>query len=174
MSEGEGEGRAWPWVLGGVGLLALAAFALRGRSEASEHRSTTTPGPGGVMGADLTEQAIASAAKEAADASDHGGAAEGPPAGELVHDEAREGRVLAALGLTREAWNGLDEPTQRAKAVEVLVSLGHFERANAEAAVRGWSRGDLLSQLAPVAGRDSAGIAQDHPVTRLAREVGGR
>lgn len=165
MSEGEGEGRAWPWVLGGVGLLALVAFSLRGRSEASEH---------GVMGADLTEQAIASAAKEAADASDHGGAAEGPPAGELVHNEAREGRVLAALGLTRETWNGLDEPTQRAKAVEALVSLGHFERANAEAAVRGWSRGDLLSQLAPVAGRDSAGIAQDHPVTRLAREVGGR
>lgn len=180
------KGRAvWPWAVGGLGVLGLAAWMLRG-GYAREEGAYGAHGADDGAGDDMAERDAAieaarrraSLAKEAADAVVHGTPAEGPPPGELVRDETREGRVLAALGLSREAWDALDESVQRAKAVDLLVSRGHYERTDAGAAVGAWLRADLLSQLAPLF-RDSAGISRRasgsiHPVVRVAEERAGR
>lgn len=161
----------WPWLVGGAGVLAVVvllarrpAAAARGPVEGDGYHG------GGLQERDAAQDAALRAAAALKEAADRGAVAV-PGDGALVRDAAREARVLAALGLTREAWEALDEATQRAKAVELLVALASFDRTDASAAVARWARGDILASLVPVAARDSAGIA--HPAVALAATVRG-
>lgn len=170
MNENESSGgRVWPWLVGGAGVLAVVLLLARRPAEASR-RPVEGDHVEGVENGYVTD----AAAREAAARKEAANAAAAPPAphdGTLIHDEAREARVLVALGLTREAWDALDEAAQRAKAVDVLVARAGFDRNDASAAVGGWARGDILASLAPVVARDSAGIA--HPLAARAASVRG-
>lgn len=158
----------WPWALGGAVVLAAVLWMRRPAEGARDDAAPDRDGAE-VRDAAARDAALRSAAtlKEAAARE----AVVVPGDGALVRDAAREARVLAALGLTREAWDALDEAAQRAKAVELLVTLAAFDRNDASAAVAGWARGDILASLVPVAARDSAGIA--HPAVARAATMRG-